>query len=189
MEIENYIKKILICIMIVFVVSIFIVNLTRAEDNKTKVILKEWTTQIIYDTTNACYQGTARWIVLTNPGLIGQIPSYASQREMMIHCFCVMDRIRKEFKIEDYQVKVYDPEWTGNTFMIKAMECVGEDKTLPSFFVMQGGGIKKYNIEDNKTITIPNLKAIPKEEIEDLKESPDQQQKESDSIPETIFQG
>jgi hypothetical protein len=175
--------------MIVFVVSIFIVNLTRAEDNKTKVILKEWTTQIIYDTTNACYQGTARWIVLTNPGLIGQIPSYASQREMMIHCFCVMDRIRKEFKIEDYQVKVYDPEWTGNTFMIKAMECVGEDKTLPSFFVMQEGGIKKYNIEDNKTITIPNLKAIPKEEIEDLKESPDQQQKESDSLPETIFQG
>ena len=54
---------------------------------------------------------------------------------------------------------------------------------------MQGGGIKKYNIEDNKTITIPNLKAIPKEEIEDLKESPDQQQKESDSLPETIFQG
>ena len=175
--------------LMVFLMFFFVKGL-RAEDNETKkVVLKEWTTQLLYDTTNACYSGTIRWIVLTNPSLIGQAPDFAAQRQMMIHCFCVMDRIRNEIKIEDYQKLVYDPEWTGNTFMIKAMECVGEDKTLPSFFVMQGGGIKKYNIEDNKTITIPNLKAIPKEEIEDLKESPDQQQKESDSLPETIFQG
>ena len=177
MEIENYIKKILICIMIVFVVSIFIVNLTRAEDNKTKVILKELTTQIIYDTTNACYQGTARWIVLTNPGLIGQIPSYASQREMMIHCFCVMDKIRKEFKMEEYQKLVYDPEWVGNLFMTRAMECVAKEKTLPSFFAT-------VKPNDNETKIV-----IPDESIDSKDELPSQKPKESEEDSTTIFQG
>jgi hypothetical protein len=143
----------------------------KAEDNKT-VILREWTTQIIYDTTNACYEGTIKWIVLSNPSLIGQMPNYQSQRQMIIHCFCVMDKIRKEFKMEEYQKLVYDPEWVGNLFMIRAMECVKEQKTLPSFFTT-----------DNKTITIPEGK------LNDSPESPDQQEEESEGIPETIFQG
>jgi hypothetical protein len=143
----------------------------KAEDNKT-VILREWTTQIIYDTTNACYEGTIKWIVLSNPSLIGQMPNYQSQRQMIIHCFCVMDKIRKEFKMEEYQKLVYDSEWVGNLFMIRAMECVKEQKTLPSFFTT-----------DNKTITIPEGK------LNDSPESPDQQEEESEGIPETIFQG
>ena len=147
----------------------------KAEDNKT-VILREWTTQIIYDTTNACYEGTIKWIVLSNPSLIGQMPNYQSQRQMIIHCFCVMDKIRKEFKMEEYQKLVYDPEWVGNLFMTRAMECVKEEKTLPSFFTTQVE-------EDNKTITIPEGK------LNDSPESPDQQEEESEGIPETIFQG
>ena len=71
----------------------------KAEDNKT-VILREWTTQIIYDTTNACYEGTIKWIVLSNPSLFGQMPNLQSERQMIVHCFCVMDKIKKEFKIE-----------------------------------------------------------------------------------------
>ena len=80
----------------IFLIVFFVKGL-RAEDNQTKKIeLKEWTTQLLYDTTNACYSGTIRWIVLSNPALIGQVPDLSSQRQMMIHCFCVMDRIRKE---------------------------------------------------------------------------------------------
>ena len=163
--------------LMVFLMFFFVKGL-RAEDNVTKrVVLKKWTTQIIYDTTNACYEGTIKWVVLSNPSLIGQMPSYQTQRQMITHCFCVMDKIRKEFKIEDYQKLVYDAEWTGNLFMIKAMECVAEDKTLPSFFMTK-------TPNDNET------KTVKPKELEDSKdELPSQKPKESEEDSTTIFQG
>ena len=102
-----------------------------------------------------------------------------------------MDKIRKEFKIEEYQKLVYDQEWTGNTFMTKALECVKEEKTLPSFFVIQDEEIKTTPIP----IPIPNGKTdnpvvVPDGETEDSqKESPDLKQEESEGSPQTIFQG
>ena len=163
---------------LIFGLMFFFVKGVRAEDNETKkVVLKEWTTQLLYDTTNACYEGTIRWIVMTHPSLIGQIPGLASQRQMIVHCFCVMDRIRKEIKIEEYQKLVYDQERVGTLFTTKAVECIKEEKTLPSFF-------GKQTIEtDNSTI-------VPNGETEDSKvESPDQKQEESEASPQTIFQG
>lgn len=168
----------------------FFVGGARAEDNETKkVILKEWTTQLLYDTTNACYHGTIRWIVLTNPSLIGQAPNPMAQREMMWHCFCVMDRIKKEIKIEEYQKLVYDEEWVGNTFMTKALECIKEEKTLPSFFVIRGDtGIKiaptPKVTDDNET-----KKVIPEKPKDSKDELPSQKPKESEEDSTTIFQG
>ena len=66
--------------------------------------------------------------------------------------------------------------------MTKALECVKIEKTLPSFFVIQGDrGIK----------TAPTPKeVVPNGETEDSKEeSPDQKQEESEGSPQTIFQG
>jgi len=161
----------------------------KAEDNKTieftdrgwPMILDEdkWRTQLIFDTVQACYQGTIRWIVISNPTLLGQIPNPIAQRQMMEHCFCVMDKIRKENKVKDYKKKVLDPEWGGNTFMLKAMECIREYKTLPSFFT--------HIIEtDNKTKNM-----IPEDKPKDSQdEPPGQKPKESNNgLPETIFQG
>jgi hypothetical protein len=137
----------------------FIMQLTvvRAEDNKTidepqftergfpKILDDDtWTSQLIYDTIGACYQGTIRWVVLSNPSILGQIPSPIAQRQMVEHCFCVMDMIRKEHKVKEYKKKVIDPEWGGNLFMLKAMECVGKYETLPSFFM-------KMPTPDNET--------------------------------------
>ena len=170
---------------LIFGLMFFFVKGVRAEDNETKrVVLKEWTTQLLYDTTNACYQGTIRWIVLSNPALIGQMPDPPAQRQMMIHCFCVMDRIRNEIKIEEYQKLVYDPEWTGNTFMKKALECVKKEKTLPSFFADTVIIAPKAKTDDNET-----KKVIP-EKLEDSKnELPSQKPKESKEDSTTIFQG
>ena len=179
---QDYIKKTFIIGLILGLIVVF-TGVIRAEDNETKkVVLKEWSTQLLYDTTNVCYQGTIRWIVMTNPTLLGQSPGWRSQRQMLEHCFCVMDRIRKEITIKEYQKKVYDEEWTGTTFMTKALECVKIEKTLPSFFVIQGDrGIK----------TAPTPKeVVPNGETEDSKEeSPDQKQEESEVSPQTIFQG
>ena len=161
-----------------------------AEDNKTiefddkgwpKILDDdEWRSQLIFDTVQACYQGTIRWIVLSNPSLLGQIPNPIAQRQMMEHCFCVMDKIRKENKVKDYRKNVLDPEWGGNLFMLKAVECVGEYETLPSFFM-------KMPTPDNETKK--DNKIIIKEPKDSQEESPDQKQEESEGSPQTIFQG
>ena len=204
MKIGNYFKnervaKIVMGVLI-FLIILFVTKIStvRAEDNKTvdepkftkggfPIILDadKWPSQIIYDTVGACYQGTIRWVVLSHPSLYGQIPTLAAQRQMAEHCFCVMDKIRHEIKLEEYIKKVLDPEWGGNTFMLKAMECVNKYKTLPSFFT---------NIieppPDNKTTTNDNEKIVIPEKSEDSKdELPSQKPKESEEDSTTIFQG
>ena len=184
-----FMKAIAGCLTLGFIVFLlfFFAPGAKAEDNKTiefddkgwpKILDDdEWRSQLVFDTVQACYQGTIRWIVLSNPTILGQIPAPLAQRQMMEHCFCVMDKIRKENKVKDYKKKVLNPEWGGNTFMTKAMECVNEYKTLPSFFT--------HIITDNETIVTPEDK--PKDSQD---EPPGQKPKESDNgLPETIFQG
>ena len=137
----------------------------------------EWSSQLVYDTIGACYQGTIRWVILSNPSLIEQIPGPWAQRQMVEHCFCVMDKIRHEIKLKDYRKMVYDPEWTGNIFMVKAVECVGEWETLPSFFM-------KAPTSDNET-----KKVIPEESEDSKEELPSPKPKESEEDSTTIFQG
>ena len=199
-ETKYFFKKVFIVGLIfglMVFLMVFFVKGVRAEDNKTieftdrgwpKILDDDkWTTQMLFDTVQACYQGTIRWVVLSHPSLIGQIPTIAAQRQMMEHCFCVMDKIRKENKVEDYRKKVLDPEWGGNIFMLKAMECVNKYKTLPSFFtnIIQAPS-------DNETITNNNDKIVtPEDKPKDSQdEPPGQKPKESkNGLPATIFQG
>ena len=167
--------------------GVLMLNQVKAEDNKTidepkytrggfpKILDDDkWSSQLVYDTIGACYAGTIRWVILNNPSLAGQPPNPMAMRKMAEHCFCVIDIIRKEYKLDDYKVKVFDPDWTGETFMLKAMECVKKYKTLPSFF---------------KDIEIP-LDNETNGETEDSKdELPSQKPKESEGFPQTIFQG
>ena len=188
-KLAKIIMGVLLVVMILLVAGVAVV---KAEDNKTiefddkgwpKILDDdEWRSQLVFDTVQACYQGTIRWVLLSDPSLLNQIPSPIAQRQMMEHCFCVMDKIRKENKIEDYRKKVIDPEWGGNLFMLKAMECVGDYETLPSFFM-------KMPTPDNETKK-ENKIIIKPEEPQDLQEeSPDQPKEESEGSPQTIFQG
>ena len=181
----------MIFLMLFIFGGMVMVSQVKAEDNKTieftdrgwPMILDEdkWRTQLIFDTVQACYQGTIRWIVISNPTLLGQIPNPIAQRQMMEHCFCVMDKIRKENKVKEYKKEVLDPEWGGNLFMLKAMECVNEYKTLPSFFT----NIIPTPPDNNDKIVTPKDK--PKDSQD---EPPGQKPKESkDGLPATIFQG
>ena len=190
-------KKIYIIFLIVFLFIVHnyygVPSLIGAEDNKTieftdrgwpKILDEDkWRTQLIFDTVQACYQGTIRWIVISNPTLLGQIPNPIAQRQMMEHCFCVMDKIRKENKVKEYKKDVLDPEWGGNLFMLKAMECVREYKTLPSFFT-------SIIEPDNETKKENQIIIKPEGPLQDSpEESPDQKQEESEGSPQTIFQG
>ena len=68
--------------------------------------------------------------------------------------------------------------------MLKAMECVNEYKTLPSFFTKI--------IEtppDNKTTNDNEKKVIPEKSEDSKDELPSQKPKESEEDSTTIFQG
>ena len=99
-----------------------------------------------------------------------------------------MDRIRNEFKIEEYQKLVYDQEWVGNTFMKKALECIKEEKTLPSFFVIQGDEIIKPTPIPKVTDDNETKKVIPEKPEDSKDELPSQKPKESEEDSTTIFQ-
>ena len=186
--------KIVICMMFVFSAMV-LVNQVKAEDNKTtdfknskgigfpKILDEdEWPSQLVYDTLGACYQGTIKWVILSNPSLLGQAPGPMAMRQMMEHCFCVMDKIRKEVKLEEYVKKVLNPEWGGNLFMLKAVECVGEYETLPSFFMKMPTPDNATKIDNGTVEKLEVLPAVPEgpEESSPDKEIEDQQ---------TILQG
>jgi len=163
-------------------------GLLKGEDNKTikkpdfrtafpKILDDDsWSSQLIYDTIGGCYQGTIKWILLVNPSILGA-PGPLAQRQMVEHCFCVMDKVRKAHPIKEYKEKVFDDYYIGNLFFQKAVECVREYDTLPSFFM---------KIPDNETkIEIPEDKPNDSQD-----EPPGLNQKESETgLPETIFQG
>jgi len=188
-KLAKIIMGVLLFLLIMIVAGLFVV---KAEDNKTiefddkgwpKILDDdEWRSQLVFDTVQACYQGTIRWVLLSNPSLLNQIPSPIAQRQMMEHCFCVMDKIRKENKIEDYKKKVLNPEWGGNLFMLKAVECVGEYETLPSFFM-------KMPIPDNATKTdngtVEKLEVLPAVPEGPEESSPDTEIEDQ----QTILQG
>ena len=188
---------IMVFLMLFIFGGMVMVSQVKAEDNKTieftdkgwpKILDDDkWTSQLIFDTVQACYQGTVRWVVLSHPSLLAQTPTLAAQRQMMEHCFCVMDKIRKENKVKEYKKMVLDPEWGGNTFMLKAMECVNKYKTLPNFFTKI-----IETPSDNETITNNNDKIVtPEDKPKDSQdEPPGQKPKESkNGLPATIFQG
>jgi len=193
MKFNSYFKneklpKIIMGVLLILIIMLVAgVAVVKAEDNKTidepkftergfpKILDDDkWTSQLVYDTIGACYQGTIRWVVLSNPSLLGQIPAPIAQRQMVEHCFCVMDKIRKEIKLEKYFKKVIDPLWAGNMFMENAAECVKEYETLPSFFM-------KMPIPDK----VEKLEVLPAEP-EGLEESsPDEKLNDQ----QTILQG
>ena len=177
---ENYIKSILIILLILIVVGLFIVNITtiRAEDNKTT----QWNTQLVYDNVNACYQGTYRWILMANPALIGKSPPLIVQRQMVQHCFCVLDKIRVEFPTEKYIELIGMGISVGELYMKKAYECIEEYDTMRGIIILQDS-LDNATKTDNGTVEkLEVLPAVPEGPEES---SPDEKLKDQ----QTILQG
>jgi hypothetical protein len=179
-------------LILFFFGAMFMVGQVRAEDNKTinnptngfpKILDDDrWSSQLVYDTLGACYQGTIKWIIMTNPSLLGQMPGPMAQRQMMEHCFCVLDKVRKNQPLKEYIRRVFDQIYIGDLFMKKALECIGEYKTLPSFFM-------KIPTPDNETKSDNNTIIKPDKPKDSQDEPPGQNPKESNDLPDTLFQG
>ena len=180
--------KIMMVIMIIFCIMALFKELNAEYNKSLEINTAEvgWPTQVVYDSVNACHQGTYRWIVLSNPSLIGIIPPPQTQRAMIQHCFCVLDRVRKDYKFTDYLQMTPNQEMVGNLYYQTALKCVTENGTLQGIITLEPKSDNETK-KDNTTIVPdkPEKKDTPKEES-----LPDQpKEEESNGLPETIFQG
>ena len=151
---------------------------TIVERHFIKVTDDEWPTQVIYDTTNICYQGTLRWIVMGNPNLANQLPPVHIVRAMVVHCFCVMDKLRTQYKFTPYTDMLKGdnplmPKFLPELFMKKALQCIKEHNTLSGLVVIDPNMINQF-LNDNETKNDTRIEVKP----------PDNNSGKSDSIPE-----
>ena len=157
---------------------------TIVERHFIKVPDDEWPTQVIYDTTNICYQGTLRWIVMGNPNLANQLPPVHVARAMIVHCFCVMDKLRTEYKFTPYTDLIgkdnpMNPRILPNKFMQKALQCIKEHNTLAGLVVLDQESLNMFGEKlkeqkDNETKNDTKIEVKP----------PDDNSRKSDSLPE-----
>jgi len=211
---ENYIKKVLIFLIILIPVSIFIMNLTsvRAEEvgadelNKARKQLKneekivdrhfikvpddEWPSQVIFDTIQICYQGTIKWIVMGSPGLLGQVPPYPVARAMTVHCFCVLDKLRTEYKFTPYTNMLgkddpMNPQMLPNKFMEKAVQCIKEHNTLAGLVVLDPNFNLNKMLEqkDNETKIDKKIKVETPDNNSGKLDSPEQPKELPKDVP------
>jgi len=209
-----FIKKVLICLLILIPVSIFIMNLTsvRAEEagadelNKARKQLKneekivnrhfikvpddEWPSQVIFDTIQICYQGTIKWIVMGSPGLLGQVPPYPVARAMTVHCFCVLDKLRTEYKFTPYTNMLgkddpMNPRMLPNKFMEKAVQCIKEHNTLAGLVVLDPNFNLNKMLEqkDNETKSDKKIKVETPDNNSGKLDSPEQPKELPKDVP------
>ena len=154
----------IVFLMVFIFGAMVMVSQVKAEDNKTfiKVPNDEWTSQVIFDTIHICYQGTLRWVTMANPNLRNTAPPYHIARIMTIHCFCVLDKLRTEYKFSQWKEMLFtddllNPQVAPREFMLKAIMCIKEQNTLEGLVILQGveESLKKFleSPSDNETIT------------------------------------
>ena len=144
---------------IIFLLSAMVlISQPKAQDFD-KVPDDEWPTQVIFDTVHVCYNGTLRWIAMGNPNLLNQPPPYGIARLMTVHCFCVLDKVRTQFKYRAYVDHITKDE--GNEkptlipklFMGKSLECIKDYHTLTGLILLDEEALKALNefTGDNET--------------------------------------
>ena len=171
----------LICL--VFLIFLLISSPLKGEDNETLTI--DYPTKAIYQSIIGCYQGTHRWIVMSNPALIGVTPPAGAQQKMTEHCFCVMDLVRKQMTYVEYLSKIFDTSYMGQLWMTNALVCVKDHGTLQGIIILD------EDSSDNKTKLI-----LPSAQLDNstdnstiIPEENDDSGEKNEGEQETIFQG
>ena len=167
----------------VFLIILLVSSPLKGEDNETLAI--DYPTKVIYQSIIGCYQGTHRWIVMSNPALIGVTPPVGAQQKMTEHCFCVMDIVRKQMTYVEYLTRVFDIEYMGKLWMANALVCVKEYGTLQGIIILD------EDTSDNTTKLI-----LPSAQLDNstdnstvIPEKNDDSEEKNEGEKETIFQG
>ncbi len=195
---EDYFKTVTIAkIAIITIIFFFIMMVmgaitSKGESPSVKQSLEintgetGWPTQIVFDSVNACYQGTYRWIVMSNPALIGMRVPPQQQRAMIEHCFCVLDRVRKQYSFVEYIKIAPNQQAIGDLYYQTALMCVTENGTLQGILYLQPKSDNETNSDDSIIVPDkPEKKDTSKKEL--LPSQP--KEEESNGLPDTLFQG
>ena len=95
-----------------------------------------------------------------NPSLLNQPPPYHIGRIMTVHCFCVLDKVRSEFKYKAYVDYINKDQLENRTqpklipklFMGKSLECIRDFGTLQGLVILDEEALKGLNEwTDNET--------------------------------------
>ena len=131
-----------------------------------KVPDDEWPSQVIFDTIHVCYQGTLRWVAMGNPTLMSQQPPYHISRIMTVHCFCVMDKIRTDYKYTAYIDYINNddkikPTLIPKLFMGKSLECIRDFGTLAGLIILDEEALKALNEWSDNETKIDKSEEVP----------------------------
>ena len=124
----------IICSVMTILIFLLISSPIKGEDNETLKI--DYPAKAIYQSITGCYQGTIRWIVMSNPALIGVTPPPEAQAKMVEHCYCVMDKVRRQLTYVEYVSRLFETSWMAKLWMDNALNCVRTEGTLNGIIVL-----------------------------------------------------
>ena len=129
---------------------------------------------LLYNSTTACMQGVVSLVISNNPSLKNQFIPPAVQQQLLGHCSCIVDRIRKVYTIQEYRKEVNDYLWIKTVWGKYGKECMAAGYLAGIIQLPTDNKTKEdTRVEDNKTESLKPESSV--EEIEN--EEP------------TIFQG
>ena len=166
----NY-KFITICFILfaLFTASVFAFSL-QAKEKKNEI----YPNFLLYNSTTACMQGLVQVVISNNPKLRNQFIPPAVQQQLLGHCSCVVDRIRKVYPLQEYLNEIHDYLWIKTVWGKYGTECMKAGYLAGIIQLPTDNKTKEdTRVEDNKTESLKPESSV--EEIEN--EEP------------TIFQG
>ena len=168
-------KFITMCFILfaLFTVTVFAWSVQAQETEKKDEFYPNF---LLYNSTAACMQGVVTLVISNNPSLKNQFIPPAIQQQLLGHCSCIVDRIRKEITIQEYRKEIHDYLWIKTVWGKYGTECMkaGYLAGIVQLPIPTDNETKEdTKVEDNKTESLEPESSV--EEIEN--EEP------------TIFQG
>jgi len=155
-------KFITICFILfaLFTASVFAFSL-QAKEKKNEI----YPNFLLYNSTTACMQGLVQVVISNNPKLRNQFIPPAVQQQLLGHCSCVVDRIRKVYPLQEYLNEIHDYLWIKTVWGKYGAECMKAGYLAGIIQLPTDNKTKEdTRVEDNKTESLKPESSV--EEIE-----------------------
>ena len=155
-------KFITICFILfaLFTASVFAFSL-QAKEKKNEI----YPNFLLYNSTTACMQGLVQVVISNNPKLRNQFIPPAVQQQLLGHCSCVVDRIRKVYPLQEYLNEIHDYLWIKTVWGKYGAECMKAGYLAGIIQLPTDNKTKEdTSVEDNKSESLKPESSV--EEIE-----------------------
>ena len=158
-------KFITMCLILfaLFTVTVFAWSVQAQETEKKDEFYPNF---LLYNSTTACMQGVVTLVISNNPSLKNQFIPPAIQQQLLGHCSCIVDRIRKEITIQEYRKEIHDYLWIKTVWGKYGTECMkaGYLAGIVQLPIPTDNETKEETkVEDNKTESLE-----PKSKVEKI---------------------